>query len=68
MSQVRFYGEGFASRVDPEKVVAYVSGREVLLPHSCDEWTIGGRKQAEQLIADLQTILAAEDLIDDASL
>ena len=27
------------------------------LPHSCDEWIIGGREQVEMLIADLQAIL-----------
>jgi hypothetical protein len=29
----------------------------VMLPHSCQEWIIGGREQAEALIADLQGIL-----------
>ena len=31
----------------------------VYLPHSCDEWIIGGRKEVEAMIADLQNALAA---------
>jgi hypothetical protein len=27
------------------------------LPHSCDEWIIGGKKEAEQLIKDLEKII-----------
>lgn len=38
-----------------------VSGYPVItgayLPHSCDEWVIGGREQIEILIADLQEAL-----------
>ena len=30
------------------------------LPHSCDEWVIGTREQAEQLIADLQALLQTD--------
>jgi hypothetical protein len=30
----------------------------VFLPHSCDEWVIGGRAEIEALIADLQEALA----------
>lgn len=29
----------------------------VYLPHSCDEWVIGGREQIKALIEDLQAIL-----------
>ena len=28
------------------------------LPHSCDEWVIGGREEVEALIKDLQALLA----------
>jgi hypothetical protein len=28
------------------------------LPHSCEEWVIGGRKEIEMLIADLQKALS----------
>ena len=30
---------------------------EVYLPHSCDEWVIGGPEQVRALIADLETVL-----------
>jgi len=29
----------------------------VYLPHSCDEWVIGGREEVKQLISDLEDIL-----------
>lgn len=29
----------------------------VYLPHSCDYWVIGGRKEIEDLIADLKEIM-----------
>lgn len=29
----------------------------VALPHSCDEWEIGGREEVEALIADLTALL-----------
>lgn len=29
----------------------------VLLPHSCDEWVIGGKEEVEMMIADLQELL-----------
>ena len=29
----------------------------VVLPHSCDEWAIGGREEVRQLIADLEQLL-----------
>lgn len=35
---------------------AYLRG-EIYLPHSCDEWVIGTKEDAEQLIADLQELL-----------
>ena len=28
------------------------------LPHQCDEWVIGGEKEARQLLADLTRLLA----------
>ena len=31
--------------------------RCAFLPHSCDEWVIGGPNEVKQLIADLQYIL-----------
>jgi len=33
----------------------------VFLPHSCNEWVIGGRTQIQALIKDLQAIINAED-------
>ncbi len=27
---------------------------EIILPHSCDEWVIGGKEEAEQMIIDLR--------------
>ena len=30
---------------------------QACLPHSCNEWVIGGKKEVELLIADLQEIL-----------
>ena len=32
-------------------------GRAAYLPHSCDEWFIGGRAEVEQMIADLTAAL-----------
>ena len=29
----------------------------IVLPHSCDEWVIGGSEQAQQLIEDLQELI-----------
>lgn len=29
----------------------------IYLPHSCDAWVIGGIKEAEQLISDLQLLI-----------
>ncbi len=42
--------KGIAENVSIDTPVAY-------LPHSCDEWVIGGREQIEALIADLQKVL-----------
>lgn len=36
---------------------AYLEDGTIFLPHSCDEWVIGGPEEAQQLIADLQQIL-----------
>ncbi len=36
----------------------YETYRVIELPHSCDEWVIGGKEEALQLIADLQELLA----------
>lgn len=30
---------------------------KVCLPHSCDQWVVGGRTEVEQMIEDLQAIL-----------
>lgn len=35
----------------------YIDNGQVVLPHSCDEWIIGGRKEVEQMILDLQELL-----------
>lgn len=34
--------------------------RVVALPHSCDQWKIGGPDQVRQLIADLSDLLARD--------
>lgn len=34
------------------------------LPHSCDEWVIGGRAEVEAMIADLQSALVRLALED----
>lgn len=36
---------------------------QAYLPHSCDEWIVGGRKEVEQLIEDLQELLTKPELI-----
>lgn len=30
---------------------------KIVLPHSCDEWIIGGEKEARQLIEDLEKLI-----------
>ncbi len=35
-------------------------GKGFYLPHSCDEWKIGGVKEARQLIKDLEELLNKE--------
>lgn len=30
------------------------TGRMIQLPHSCDEWIIGGKEEAEHMIEDLK--------------
>ena len=35
----------------------YPEGIWMHLPHSCDDWVIGGKKQVQELIADLQELL-----------
>ena len=39
----------------------YDSGDWVYLPHSCEKWVIGGTKEVESLIADLQKLLKRMD-------
>lgn len=34
-----------------------VTPQGFMLPHSCNDWEIGGRKEAEDLIADLQELI-----------
>lgn len=34
------------------------SDKDFYLPHSCDEWIIGTKENAEQLIQDLQELIA----------
>jgi hypothetical protein len=34
-----------------------LEGPYVSLPHQCGHWVIGGKRQVEQLITDLQTLL-----------
>ena len=60
MSQVKSYGN--------EQVAAYISNDgwyddedspkgKICLPHSCDEWIIGGEKEARELINDLEELI-----------
>lgn len=35
--------------------------RVIALPHSCDEWVIGGPDEARQMIADLEAAIAEWD-------
>lgn len=42
---------------EPVPFEARNKGGSVYLPHSCDEWVIGGREEVEALIADLQELL-----------
>jgi len=39
----------------------YDKGKWAYLPHECDEWVIGGKKEVECLIKDLQEILKRMD-------
>ncbi len=50
------------SRAYAEDSRAYVKVKEnqVFLPHSCDEWIIGGPENVEMLIIDLQKYLNGE--------
>jgi len=32
----------------------YANKKVIQLPHSCDEWVIGGKEEAEQMIEDLK--------------
>ena len=50
----------FDSRCDWEdrSSVAY-------LPHSCDQWIIGGREQIEDMLSDLQDALNILDVIEE---
>lgn len=41
----------------------YDRGEWLHLPHSCEEWVIGGREQAEQLIHDLQEKLKNKEIV-----
>jgi hypothetical protein len=34
-----------------------VERKSFILPHSCDEWVIGGKEELEQLIKDAQELL-----------
>lgn len=38
-------------------LVCLGSEREAYLPHSCNEWVIGGKAEVQQLITDLQELL-----------
>jgi hypothetical protein len=35
----------------------FIDNGNVLLPHQCDEWFVGGRAAVEQMIADLTELL-----------
>ena len=42
---------------DDLRFVSDVKPGDVYLPHSCDEWVIGGKEQIEALIEDLNAAL-----------
>ena len=41
------------------------TGLFVYLPHSCDEWLIGGKEQIKYLIEDLEEILKSFDEVEE---
>ena len=56
-----YWRSGIQSGVpDASKPTAY-------LPHSCDEWVIGGRAEVEAMIEDLQEILTKLDGIEETA-
>jgi len=46
-------------RVPDARSGGVVRGQAAFLPHSCDEWVIGGPDEVRALIADLQAALQA---------
>ncbi len=53
------YIKGELSIGDEEESEGWDNGllRTIYLPHSCDEWVIGGRAEAEALIEDIRELL-----------
>lgn len=44
---------------DENKDAPYIDDLgQVCLPHSCDEWRIGGKKDVQKMIAQLQALLS----------
>ena len=65
MSQIQYYGEKVGEGLDGESR-AYIEQiedergevfRKIVLPHSCQEWIIGGEKEARELIKDLEDLI-----------
>jgi hypothetical protein len=48
---------GVEIKVTCDSARDYERGEYICLPHSCDNWVIGGEKEARQLIADLEELL-----------
>lgn len=66
MSTNRFYGDTGGPEYDPWEDVVRLRDGEAILPHSCDSWTIGGKKQVLRMIKDLRAILKDPAIIEDS--
>lgn len=51
-------GYGHSDITDSREAGDSLPAGTAYLPHSCNEWVIGGREQIEAMIADLQDALA----------
>lgn len=47
---------------DNDDFKPFIRDGKVCLPHQCQEWVIGDRKDVEQMITDLQELLKSEEL------
>lgn len=51
------YEDGYCDNIDHCHRLHGSTDRAAYLPHSCDEWLIGGKEQIKDLIEDLQEAL-----------